>query len=238
MKKNIFLLLSFLVLSCSKSDDGFDINKTFDPDPSAGVEVQNFMWKAMNFWYFWQEDVPDLADDRFTSSADYTEFLSSETDPGVFFDDKLLFGEDRFSFYSDDYKELTQAFAGISKSNGLEFGLIRFSEGDDILGYVRYIVPNSDASSKNIGRGEIFTGVNGQTLTNANYVSLLFGDNDTYTLNMADIADNTVTPNGKEVTLTKFDGLVENPVFLSKTFDIGSEKIGYLVYHGFTNEFD
>ena len=49
MKKNILLLLSFLVLSCSKSDDGFDINKTIDPDPSAGVDVQNFMWKAMNF---------------------------------------------------------------------------------------------------------------------------------------------------------------------------------------------
>ncbi len=238
MKKNIFLLLGFLVLSCSKSDDGFNINKTVDPDPSVEVEVQNFMWKAMNFWYFWQENVPDLADDRFTNSADYTEFLSSEIDPGVFFDDKLLFSEDRFSFFSDDYKELTQAFAGISKSNGLEFGLIRFSEGDDILGYVRYIVPNSDASSKDISRGDIFTGVNGQTLTLNNYVALLFDDSDTYTLNMGDIANDVVTPNGKEVTLTKFDGLVENPVFLAKIFDIGSEKIGYLVYHGFTNEFD
>lgn len=238
MKKNIFLLLSFLVLSCSKSDDGFDINKTIDPDPSAGVDVQDFMWKAMNFWYFWQEEVPDLADGRFTNSADYTEFLASETDPGVFFDDKLLFSEDRFSFYSDDYKELTQAFAGISKSNGLEFGLIRFSEGDDIFGYVRYIVPNSDASTKDIGRGEIFTGVNGQTLTINNYVDLLFGNSDTYTLNMGDIANDVVTPNDKEVVLTKFDGLVENPVFLAKTFDISGEKIGYLVYHGFTNEFD
>jgi C-terminal processing protease CtpA/Prc len=238
MKKNILLLLSFLVLSCSKSDDGFDINKTIDPDPSAGVDVQNFMWKAMNFWYFWQEEVPDLADGRFTNSADYTEFLASETDPGVFFDNKLLFSEDRFSFYSDDYKELTQAFAGISKSNGLEFGLIQFSEGDDIFGYVRYIVPNSDASTEDIARGDIFTGVNGQTLTVNNYVNLLFGNSDTYTLNMADIANDVVTPNDKEVVLTKSEGLVENPVFLSKTFDISGEKIGYLVYHGFTNEFD
>lgn len=237
MKKNIFFLFSLVILSCSKDDDLL-IPNTINPDPNAGVDVQDFMWKAMNYWYFWQADVSDLADDRFVDSVDYTEFLSTETDPGAFFDDMLLFSEDRFSFYSEDYKELTQALSGISKSNGLEFGLVRISDSDDLLGYVRYIVPNSDASSKDINRGELFTGANGQTLTIDNYIDLLFEDSETYTLNMADITNNTITPNDKEVELTKFEGLVENPVFLSKTFDIGGEKIGYLVYNGFTNEFD
>ena len=238
MKKNILFLLSLLILSCSKDDD-LSIPNTINPDPNAGVDVQDFMWKAMNYWYFWQAEVSDLADDRFVDSVDYTEFLASETDPGAFFDNKLLFTEDRFSFYSEDYKELTQAFSGISKSNGLEFGLGRISsDSEDVYGYVRYIVPNSDASTKDISRGELFIGVNGQTLTLDNYIDLLFGESDTYTLNMADIANNTLTPNDKEVELTKVEGLVENPVFLSKTFDIGGEKIGYLVYHGFTNEFD
>jgi len=241
MKKNILLLLSLLILSCSKDDD-LIIPNTVNPDPNAGVDVQDFMWKAMNYWYFWQADVPDLADDRFPIttpwSAEYTEFLASETDPGVFFDDKLLFTEDRFSFYSDDYKELTQAFSGISKSNGLEFGLVKISDSDDLFGYVWYVIPNSDASTKDISRGELFTGANGITLTIDNYIDLLFGDSDTYTLNMADIANGIITSNDKEVELTKFEGLVENPVFLSKTFDISGEKIGYLVYNGFTNEFD
>jgi len=237
MKKVIGILSLLLILSCGKDDD-LSIPNTINPDPNAGVDIQDFMWKAMNFWYFWQAEVSDLADDRFIDSVDYTEFLASETDPGQFFDNKLLFTEDRFSFYAEDYKELTQAFSGISKSNGLEFGLVRFQDSDDLFGYVWYIVPNSNASTKDISRGELFTGVNGQTLTNANYIDLLFGDSDTYTLNMADFVNNTITPNDKEVELTKFEGLVENPVFLSKTFDISGEKIGYLVYHGFTNEFD
>ncbi|NNL03470.1 MAG: carboxyl-terminal protease, partial [Eudoraea sp.] len=38
--------------------------------------------------------------------------------------------------------------------------------------------------------------------------------------------------------LTKQDGLVENPVFIVKSFDINNQKIGYLMYNGFTNEFD
>ncbi|MDE3740728.1 S41 family peptidase [Maribacter polysaccharolyticus] len=244
MKKYVLLFLSLGVLlnACKKSDDDLTPSEGIDPEESADVEVQDFMWKAMNFWYFWQADVPNLADDKFANTeegiAAYTEFLSSESDPGDFFDNQLLYSEDRFSFYSEDYQELTQAFAGISKSNGLEYGLVKYSDSDDVFGYVMYIVPDSDAATKDISRGDIFTGVDGQTLNIDNYIDLLFGDSDTYTLNMADISDNVITPNDKEVELTKLEGLVENPVFLSKTFDISGEKIGYLVYNGFTNEFD
>ncbi len=240
MKKYFLLLIAtgLLVGGCKNDDNGGVDPNIPNPDPGAAVATQDFMYRAMNSWYFWQADVPDLADDRFSNSEDYTAFLASESDPGKFFDDKLLFTEDRFSFYSDDYKELTQQLSGISKSHGMEFGLVRFSGSDDIFGYVWYIVPGSDAATKDISRGEIFTGVNGQTLNLTNYTTLLFGDLDTFTLNMADIVGDEVTPNDKEVVLTKQEGLMENPVFLDKIFEIGGKKIGYLVYNGFTNEYD
>ena len=238
----LFLAIGFLLTSCKKDDDGLNPGTKVDPDPNANVDVQDFMWSAMNFWYFWQADVPNLSDDKFPNTAEgskaYTEFLASEADPGKFFDDHLKFGEDRFSTYSDDFKEFTQSLAGISKSNGMEFGVVRFSDSDDLFGYVRYIVPGSDAATKDIGRGDLFTGVNGQTLNTSNYIALLFGENDSYTLNMATISDNVISPNGEEVALTKMPNLVENPVFLDKIFEIGGQKIGYLVYNGFTNEFD
>ena len=240
MKKYLLLLIaSGLSLTGCKNDDGGGVNPNIpNPDPGSDVAVQDFMYRAMNTWYFWQADVPDLADDRFTNSDDYTEFLQSEANPGEFFDNKLLFPEDRFSYFNDDYKQLTQQLAGISKSHGMEFGLVRFSESNDIFGYVWYIVPGSDAAAKDISRGEIFTGVNGQTLNLDNYVNLLFGDLDTFTLNMADIVGDEITPNDKEVVLTKMEGLMENPVFLDKIFEINGNKIGYLVYNGFTNEYD
>jgi len=200
------------------------------------------MWKAMNLWYFWQSDVPNLSDTKFPDTPEgtiaYNDFLATESDPGLFFDNQLLFSEDRFSFYAEDYKELTQSLAGISKSNGLEFGLVRFSGSDDVFGYVQYIVPNSDASTKAIARGDIFTGVDGTTLTVNNYVDLLFGDNDTYTLNMADITNGTITPNVDEVILTKQEALAEDPIFIDKIFEISGQKIGYLMYNQFTNEYD
>lgn len=241
MKKILVLLVVAVTFSCSKDDD-LSLPNTVDPDGSADVEVQDFMWKAMNFWYFWQANIDDLADDRFESTeegrAEYTAFLDSAEDPAAFFDSKLQYIEDRFSFYNEDYRELTNSLAGISKSNGLEFGLVRFQDSEDIFGFVRYIVPNSNASTVEIQRGDLFTGVDGQTLTTSNYIDLLFGENDTYTLNMADFDNGNITPNDIEVSLTKQEGLAENPVFIAKSFTIAGENIGYIMYNQFTNEYD
>lgn len=245
MKKYVYLFAGLLALACSKDNETLGPGGP-DPDPNADVTVQDFMWQAMNLWYFWQGDVSDLSDDRFTTMADYTEFLASETNPENFFFNKLTFTEDRFSFLNQDYKELTQNLAGISRSNGLEFGLTyndangndQLDTTDPVFGVVRYIVPNSNASTADIERGELFMGVDNQDLNGGNYIGLLFGDNASYTLKMADLVDGELTPNGKTVALTKEEGLVENPVFLVKSFDINGQKIGYLMYNGFTNEFD
>lgn len=241
MKKFLVLFGIALIISCSKDDD-LNLPDTINPDSSAAVEVQDFMWKSMNFWYYWQADVNDLADDRFINTqegrAEYTAFLDSGENPAAFFESKLRYIEDRFSFYNSDYRELTNSLAGISRSNGLEFGLVRFEGSDNVFGFVRYIVPNSNAATAQIQRGDLFTGVDGQALTIDNYTSLLFGQNNTYTLNMADFVNGAVVPNDVEVTLTKEEALQENPIFISKSFEIGGENIGYIMYNGFTNEYD
>ena len=103
----------------------------------------------------------------------------------------------------DDYIALENQFAGISKSNGVDFGLIRFSSAsNDILGYVRYIMPNSDAEGKDIKRGDLFATVDGQQLTIENYRELLFGDNDSYTLGLARIQNGSLNLTGETVSLT------------------------------------
>lgn len=238
----VFLGVGLFLGSCSKNDDPQIKEESEEtiptPEVDMDVTVQNFMWQTMNTYYYWQGDVANLRDGRFTSNDDYISFLETEENPGTFFDEKLLYTEDRFSFYSEDYKELTQSFAGISKSNGLEFGLSLFADSDDVFGYVRYIVPNSDASNKDIQRGDIFTGVNGTSLNLDNYIDLLFGENDTYTLNMAEISGNIITDTDREVTLTKEAELTENPIFITNVLETGGKKIGYLMYNSFTNEYN
>lgn len=237
MKKLFYLFITgFIFWSCSDKDDD-----AFVPNPSENLEVQDFIWKGLNLWYFWQGDVEDLSDTRFSSNQEYQDFLSSYSDPAELFDHLKYYrsesDRDRFSWIEEDYNDLINSQQGIYKTNGVEFGLVQFSNSNDVFGYVRYILPDSDASTKDIHRGDIFTGVNGTTLTVNNYQDLLFGQNDSYTLNMADIENSTITPNGEEVSLIKHE-YTENPVFVHTITEQGGRKIGYLMYNGFTRTFD
>ena len=212
MKKYLIwsLLIIGLTTGCSSDDD---VNTGPEPGVS-NLDTQNFMWKTMNLWYFWQADVPNLGDNKFSTDEEYTAFLSSPSDPADFFDDKLRFTEDRFSFYEENYKDLVNSLSGVAKHNGVEYGLIQITGTNDIFGYVQYILPDSDASSKDIKRGDIFVSVDGQSLTTSNYIDLLFGSNDSYTLGFSDYIDKNPAPNGKSVALTK-TAYTENPVFFN-----------------------
>jgi len=238
MKKRLLIILAvaFAGLSCSVDDDSLNPGGP-NPDPSANLDIQDFMWKSLNLWYFWQAEVPNLADDRFTSNAEYTEFLQSEANPTDFLENQLLFSEDRFTFFSDDYVTFTHSLTGITKSNGLSFGLIAYGS-NQIAGYVRYITPNSDADGEDISRGEFFSGVDGIELNQNNYIDLLYGENDTYTLNMANYENDTFVANGKNVTLTAQENFQENPIYITNTIEVNGQKIGYIYYNRFLTDYD
>lgn len=238
------LCLGIVATSCNKNDDDPIVEEEIEtpveeeeveePMP-VDIEVQNFLWQTLNLYYFWQGEVNDLADDRFDTQVAYEEYLAENENPVDLLENKLLFSEDRFTFYDEDYTELVNNSAGISKSNGLQFGLSLIGDSDDVFGYVEYVIKNSDASTKDIKRGDVFTGVNGTQLNRNNYIELLFGDNDTYTLNMAEITDNTISPIDKEVTLTKSEGLIEDPILTSNIITSGDRKIGYFMYNQFVS---
>lgn len=247
------LILGLYLTGCNKNDDPI-----IDPEPEVQQEepktvadypVQDFMWQTMNAFYFWQADVPNLADSKFTGPEDqtYVQFLGSKDNPEDFFysicnNHEYVVGEatavDRFSITVENYKDLVQRLSGISKSNGLEYGLGIYGDGNDVFGFVQYVAENSDASQKAIKRGDFFIGVDGQDLNLDNYLDLLFGDNDTYTLNMATVANNTIAPNNVEVTLTKQVEFAENPILISKILEVNGQKIGYLMYNSFLAEYD
>lgn len=229
----LFTLITFVaVLSCTDQDDNI-----FVPDPN--LEIQDFIWKGLNLYYFWQDEVADLQDDRFNSRETYEEFLAGYPNPEGLFN-YLLSPEDRFSYITDDYAELQNAREGNFDSNGMEFGLIGYSDNNKVNGYVRYVLEGSDADLKGIKRGDLFVGVNGTPLDRDNYYDLLFGPSSgQYTLNMGafDASDNIVA-NGTDIELAKSQ-TTENPVFIVKTIPLENGSVaGYLMYNRFTSNFD
>ncbi|WP_281765650.1 S41 family peptidase [Neptunitalea lumnitzerae] len=251
MRQFFFSILgiSFLFVSCNDRDDNI---QTY----TSSASVEDFIWKGLNFWYFWQAEVEDLDDNRFASSQEYSNFITSFASPDMLFynlcnqhtaiyDDANTI--DRFSYITDDYTSLVNSLSGSYTTNGVEFGLAQFSDSNDIYGFVKYIMTNSNASTKNIHRGDIFTGVNGIQLTLDNYNDLLYG-NTSYTLNMASIVNASlvtdfhpqraaISENGVTVDLTK-ESYTENPVFKVATFSNAGHTIGYLMYNGFTADFN
>ena len=138
MKKFIPLFIIILFLGCKD-----DIDDTIVVNTTENLEVEDFIYKVMNFAYYWQKDVPNLADNRFTDDKEYTNFLQSFDGPSSLFKG-LQFEADRYSALIDDYEVFENSIKGISLSNGMVFGLVRFSqESTDIFGYVQYVLPVS-----------------------------------------------------------------------------------------------
>ncbi len=191
----------------------------------------------MNLYYLWQDDVPDLADDRFNNQQELNEFLTQYPDPAVLFNQlRVSPSIDRFSAIFSDYSVLEGIISGTTKNNGVDFGLV-YKPGSttEIFGWVRYILPNSDASAKDIQRGDLFYAIDGTPLTVSNYQSLIASES--YTLNLADYDGGNITPNGRSVSLTKMS-YSENPVLITEVINSGSHKIGYLMYNGFYSGFE
>lgn len=222
-------ILLFLMASCYEDLD--DVIR-----PSGELEIKNFIWRGMNEFYLYKSEVPDLSNDRFKSQAALNEFLQAFSSPEDLFYTGLVAEEDAFSFLVSDYVELEKALDGVRVTNGMQFGLRAYSStSSKVLGYVRYVLPNTSAEAQGIQRGMLFNTVDGVQLTRENFSRLL--EPDEYTVGLATLEGGQVVPTGETVTLEKQE-YTTNPVYLAKTIPTANGLVGYLIYNGFTSTFD
>ncbi len=229
-KITLIILIIFGLTRCEKREQ-----------ISTELEVQNFVWKGLNAYYLWQEDVPDLQDNRFSNQNALNDYISTQQPEELF--ENLLYKRDeidKWSWIVTDYVALEQLFAGVRKSNGMQFGLVAISENEQqIFGYVRYVIPNSEAASLGIHRGDILYGINGQQLTRNNYQDLLSSESYTVNFGTFSIANSTpnITPNDVNIELNK-EVLNINPIQLVTTYEENNHKIGYILYNQFVSNYD
>ena len=224
----LFLITGLSLVSCFEDQD--DVLH-----PASTVEINDFIWRGLNYFYLYKTDTPELADDAFATDADYKAFLDSFETPEAFFA-YLKSAQDRFSILVDDYVELENALSGITLNNGMEYGLVYYpDDSNNVFGYVRYVLPNSDAASKGVQRGMVFNTIDGTQLNDQNFDTLLSPDS--YTIGLASFDGTTIMATGDSISLTKAQ-YTENPVFKTSVLNIGGHSIGYIMYNAFTSEFD
>jgi len=239
MKKNILLFLLTITIatfSCKK----------FDPDDAPlFVQINDFVWKGMNTYYLWQNEVPALGDNRFKTEEDLFNYLEGYDKPELLFEALRHQPDviDKWSWIVDDYEALEAYFSGVRKTSGAKIKLHLTAENStDIYGYVRYIIPGSNAAATTLERGAVFNSVNGQLLTTSNYKDLIFNST-SFTLDLGTYFFNTTTQiveinsNNEHVTLTNGE-YAENPVHKKTVFEIDGQKIGYIMYNSFTSNYN
>jgi C-terminal processing protease CtpA/Prc len=238
LKITMFVVAAIWLTGCNKEKDDIKPNPQPEKIPEA-TDVNKFIHRELQTYYLWVNDVPNLVNPNFSNKDSLNKFLNKYTKPDELFN-SLLYPLDRqkgWSFIVDDSKKIDNWLAGISESMGFEFRLAyKPGSNTDLIGWVVYVLKDSPASRAGVKRGDLFSMVDGQQLTAANYYSLMF-TKITYTLGFAEYQNNSYVANGKSVKMTA-ELIEENPVFFDSIYQINNHKVGYLVYNGFVSAYN
>ena len=231
----LFAFLSLFLLFLNSCQDDRDDNINNINELANQENIKDYIWKAMNIFYVYKSDSPDLADDRFESTPEYRDFLGSVEFPAEFFN-SLLADQDRFSFLVSDFVALEQSLDGISLDNGMAFGLVRFIGTNTVFGYVRYVIPGSPADSAGLERGMIFNRIDGTVFSPDTDFNRLLNPA-SYTIGLAEFQNGGLVQLDQEVALNKVQ-LTENPIHDHRVLDLDGVKVGYLMYNNFRTPFN
>lgn len=230
------LFLTLVFISCSR-DDNNDSGSTTKPD-----EINNFVWKAMNSWYYWQPNVPNLADSFDDNQTAYANFLNGKTPDKLFY--SLLYQRgtiDRFSWIENNNEVVySSKIAEVEKSGGFDIGIYpKDNTNTTAVALVNYVVPNSPAALAGLKRGDVITKVNGSPLT-LNNSDLLYNNQVTVTLAATvqlTSAGLITTDKTSSISITQAD-IDENPIAYYEKKVYGTKNIGYLVFNAFKADYN
>ena len=232
----LLLLVGFAITSCSK-DSNSETNETVVPD-----EINDFVWKAMNSWYYWQSNVANLSNSKIASGNKYANFINGKTPDALFY--SLLYQRgtvDRFSWIENSNEVVyASKIAEVKKSGGFSYGLYpKDANNVNLVALINYVVPDSPAALAGLKRGDVITKINAKQLTSSNYDQL------TYTQMVLTLAENVAftssalvtTDKATTITVTQAD-IDENPVAYYEKKVYGSKNIGYLVFNSFKSDYN
>ena len=199
-----FFCLSILISTFANCSKEYEIPQK--------LIIHDFAWKGLNAYYLHQNEITDLDDKRFNSDQQLETYLNAFTDYNALYAN-LLISSDVKSAIVEDYNTIISPELRTRYTHGLEFGLFKEQDSDTIIGYALDILPLSNASTKNISRGDYFyavVNIDNDTidLTKDNYKDLLLNyTQDTLKLVMIDYDENidgyNVTLNNKKTELIK-----------------------------------
>ncbi len=216
----IITLLAFLtagiLVSCN------DDETVPDPSiPDSTIKINKFIHEAMDYYYLWYDEMPDI---------DY----KLEPYPEAYFEKLLYTEEDKWSNITDDADALNNSLEGKETSYGYSLAFGKFSNTGTYFAIVEFVYPNTPAAAANLKRGDIIIAMNGGDITESNYSDLFDSDNITVTLGV--ITENGIAQ-GSDVNMIALE-LNLNPVVKTAVVEHAGHRIGYLFYAQFITSYN
>jgi carboxyl-terminal processing protease len=227
----IFKLLTVSIISillfqaCEEKEDKKVIveQPKYTEAEKENIRVNEWAWEEMNLYYLWTKQMPPKKESVFAPKSYFSTLLYSSVD--------------KWSYMTENYKQLVNSFKGIEKAMGYSLALYYKDAGNyDIVAYIEFVYPNTPASSAGLKRGDIIIEINGQTLNLDNYRNLLY-NTDNQSIRLAKFIANEYQPVQNLISVAA-EEILENPVVKDSVYQISGKTIGYLAYMGFITDFN
>jgi C-terminal processing protease CtpA/Prc len=228
MKKLLFILcLSTFFFACKKETEAPSEMPPITSVTSPNIAPNKWIHEVMKYYYLWSDSIKVISKtDTVAKPTDY--FYSLLANKEI----------DRFSWIDESYTNLQNQLNGISTVLGIKNNAFFTDNTNTKIAFVlAYVLKGSPAEKAGLKRGDIILKVDNQTITNANYTTILA--NQTLKLELGDFdkTNGTFVANGKSVTVTKVE-LQANPILADTIISWPGKKVGYLAYSQFLTSFD
>ena len=207
--------------------------------------VNTFARNTINLYYLWSDEVSDAIDAWKDTEEPVAKVADIRYHSGT---GSKRVDIDRWTKLYDDFSAFLGSVSGYHKTYGLDFTLYPADKSyKTACAVVNYTYADSPARKAGLRRGDIITKVNGKEmplvtdsdgtvrLSSQAYSivqdELMGGDK--VKLDVKRLDDKKENYSSLAFTLESVD-MYEDPVLLSRVFDCGDRKVGYLVFTSFT----
>lgn len=184
--------------------------------------INTFAYNVMNTYYLWNEEISDGLS-KWKMDDDPVEKVGS-----IRYKDDKGNDIDKWSAVTDDIEAVKSRTGGVKTTYGFDFK-VYYTDNTrtNVCLVVTLTYPDSPAEKAGLKRGDVFLKIAGNTITSGNYATLIY-DSFLYAPSCTLTDDK-----GKSYKLTAVE-MYENPVLVTKVFNVGIKKIGYLFFNRFT----
>ena len=225
-----FFLASLLLVgyvSCKPKEPEIPVTPPQNPDEKEKQKqeqltkyryVNQFLFDALSVYYLWIDE-PSVSSKMDTWM---------ETDEPIEKVQSIKYSADNWTMCTDDYDSFNSSVAGVETTYGYDITLYwTDSQRTAVWGIVTFVYADSPAEKAGLKRGDVIMTVNGKTLTAATWKDIV--NNEMFNSSSCKLG----LYDGRNLDLTSIK-MYEDPVLVSKVFDLGAKQVGYLCYVSFT----